>query len=251
MLDGVNYTNSEMIWFMSILLQFSKDYPIHNTTVLITTPQVLIENLFGSEVSKKKRENLMKDFNSLYSKNLFTINSDKTTKIKWNQCIYIDVAPMIHEISESFVTLEMDTIETVFSLDLKNVPTALGVYLDIISYINMGDVKWVDEEEFDLNYYNTKKDRPHIDCWASLDTLCSKKHSMGEREDWISQPTLIKYIKMLVDLGLLCVVKPNVKNSKEHFNNHYCLPRHKDLVQQLANRDAHQFIYSRNGGSKN
>ena len=52
-------------------------------------------------------------------------------------------------------------------------------------------------------------------------------------------------LDLLEELGLIAIVTPQVKDSKETFTNHYCYPRHKYYVQHIANMMAKQQIYMR------
>ena len=86
----------------------------------------------------------------------------------------------------------------------------------------------------------------HISCWASHERLMTTKHSMDKNPlNWISNKTLIESLTLLEELGLIAIVRPQVKGSKEHFTNHYCFPRHKKYVQQIANMQAKQIVYKR------
>lgn len=259
-LSEVNFVNAELLWLMAIIYKHNNEVrhlEDENKNIVFICPSSILADIMRTvKVSPKQQQNLMKDLNSMHERGLFQIVETRRTripkKIRWNETVAIDVTNIIRMQGEKapFIGFEDDDLLLMTSSDdfkLSQIPTLLAVYVNIISYFNMRDVISVDNGEFDILYDNTKADRPHIDCWASINKLCTTRFSQDTKvEEWISKNTLQKYIKMLVDMELLSVVKPNPKYTNgENFSNHYCFPRHKNLVQQLADRDAYQKNYQK------
>lgn len=258
-LGEVNFMNSELLWLMAIIYKHNNEVrhleeQVEN--IVFICPNAIVADIVRTvKISPKQQQNLMKDLNVMYQRGLFTVVETKRTKIpkklRWNETVAIDVTNIIRMQNEKvpFIGFEDDDLLMMTSCDFKlsQIPTLLAVYVNIISYFNMNDIIAIDNGEFDLSYENTKEARPHIDCWASINKLCTTRFSRDEKvEQWISKDTLQKYIKLLTEVGLLSVVKPNPKLTKgENFSNHYCFPRHAKLVQQLADRDAYQRVYAR------
>lgn len=264
-LGEVSFVDNEILWLMAIIYKHNNEkrhLEKEFENIVFITPSNLIADIFRTvQISQKQQRKLMQDLNKMYQRGVFEVVQTRTTKIpkklKWSETVAIDVTNLIRLQSsqEPFVCFEDDDLLLITSNDrlkLSQVPLLLAIYFNIISYFNMNDIIGVDNGEFDLAYENKREDRPHIDCWASLDTLTHKRYSgaIYEEEQWITKPTLIKYIQTLCDLGLIAVVKPNEKYTKgEHFVNHYCFPRHRKLVQQLVDREIYQKIYCRKHGN--
>ena len=262
-LGEVSFVDNEILWLMAIIYKHNnekKHFENDNENIVFITPSNLIADIFRSVlISPKQQRKLMQDLNKMYQRGFFEVVQTRVTtvpkKLKWNETIAIDVTNLIRlqGSDESFVCFDDEDLLLITSnerVKLSQIPPLLSVYFNIVSYFNMGDIIYIDSNgnDYDLMYYNTRQDRPHIDCWASLDTLCHKRYSGGEYEEeaWITKPTLIKYIQILSDLRLIAVVKPNKKYSKgENFTNHYCFPRHEELVQKLVDRETYQKVYCR------
>lgn len=259
-LSEVNFVNAELLWLMAIIYKHNNEVrhlEKESENIVFICPNAIIADILRTvKISPKQQQNLMKDLNSMYHKGSFKVVETRRTKVpkklRWNETVAIDVANLIRMKDEKvpFIGFEDDDLLLMTSSEefkLSQIPTLLAVYVNIISYFNMRDVASVDNGEFDILYDNKKEDRPHIDCWASIGKLCTTRFSQDEKvEQWISKDTLQKYIKLLVKAGLLEIVKPNPKYTKgENFSNHYCFPRHKNLVQQLADRDAYQTVYKK------
>ena len=264
-LGEVSFVDNEILWLMAIIYKHNnekKHLEEESENIVFITPSNLIADIFRSVlISPKQQRKLMQDLNKMYQRGFFEVVQTRTTKIptklKWSETIAIDVTNLIRlqDSGESFVCFEDEDLLLITSnerIKLSQTPSLLSVYFNIVSYFNMNDILYVDNNDFDLDYYNTKQDRPHIDCWASLNTLMHKRYSGSDYEEngWITKPTLVKYIQMLSDLELIAIVKPNEKYTKgEHFANHYCFPRHKDLVQKLVDRETYQRMYCRKHGN--
>lgn len=259
-LGEVSFMNTELLWLMAIIYKHNNEVrhlekDVEN--IVFICPNAIIADILRTvKISPKQQQNLMKDLNLMYQRGLFKVVETRRTrvpkKLRWNETIAIDVTNLIRLQNEKvpFIGFEDDDLLLMTSSEefkLAQIPTLLAVYVNIISYFNMRDIIYVDNGEFDLTYENTKEERPHIDCWASINKLCTTRFSQDEKvEEWISKNTLQKYIKLLVEMGLLSVVKPNPKYTNgENFSNHYCFPRHKKLVQQLVDRDVYQTVHQK------
>lgn len=259
-LSEVSFMNAELLWLMAIIYKHNNEKrhleKEFENIVFICPNAIMADILRTVKISPKQQQNLMKDLNLMYARGLFQVVETRRTKVpnklRWNETVAIDVTNLIRLQNEKvpFIGFEDDDLLLMTSSEefkLSQIPTLLAVYTNIISYFNMNDIISVDNGEFDLIYENKKEDRPHIDCWASISKLCTTRFSRDEKvEQWISKDTLQKYIKLLVEIGLLSVVKPNPKYTKgENFGNHYCFPRHERLVQCLIDRDAYQVVYNK------
>lgn len=166
------------------------------------------------------------------------------TKIQWNSLLKIDCNNLIHKSRKPFVMLNTIDIGDIVEQDDLDFNTLLQVYVDVISYINQDDVIQADLGKIDLNYeiYGDMS-HIHLSCWASIDTLCTKRYSGDKNNNqWISNKTMIKALNILVEIGLLAKVTPK-SNNGQVFPNHYCYKRHEKMVQKIADNKARQILY--------
>lgn len=246
-----DFNSNEMFWIVGLLYEYNKEMIARGTgeplPYIVISPQLIYANLYDTtKITRRIKESFMKSFSSLISKNMIIILEDK--KPAWQTVLKVDVSPLLHGNQNTFVQLSTDDMGVIITRKPSEFSTLLAVYLNIISYINQGHVAYIDQNGFDINTEvigMTKENQWHISCYASLNRLSTTKHSADiVTEPWISKPTLLKYINILVELGLLQIVKPTVEVD-ERVTNHYCLPQHREYVQIISNRQAEQLKYKR------
>ena len=203
-------------------------------------------------VSRRQRTNFVKSLERVCNSdlvNVLEINGKPYTsdeKIQWNSLLKFDCTNLVHQASKPFIMIDTADMGDIVYQDKVDFHTLLQVFTNIISYFNQHDISRADLGEIDLNYELYSGLEPHISCYASIDTLCSKRYSTDTKQEyWISSKTMIKCLKVLEEIGLISIVKPNKpKGCKQNFSNHYCYPRHKVLAQKIADNKVKQILHS-------
>lgn len=245
----INFDTYEIFWAVGLLYEYNKEFMARaNDEVLpyiYVSPELIYANLYDTtKITRRVKENMMKAFHSLIDKGMIVpIDSSKPT---WGKAVRIDVRPLLAN-NDSSVRVSTDDVGAMITRKPSEFSMLLLVYLNITSYINQGHILYLEENGFDKNtdLVGTYKDNEwHISCYASLERLSTTKHSTDKnKQAWITRPTLIKYIDVLVELGLLQVVKHDIDGCGK-LTNHYCYPRYANYVKSIANRQAEQFMYS-------
>lgn len=254
-IDEVNYEEKDLLCVLAILLECCKNSVVHGDCKIACTPSTLWANITRKiKTTATDRRNFVSSIHRLVENGTITLLEHETSVIKWSTLLKIDASNILHNSNSPFICIESNNLEGIKYKEYKHVTLAilLQLYVSIISYFDMSDIRAFDnaiangelplDETYDLygelNY--------HVSCWASHERLMTTKHSMDKNPlNWISNKTLIESLNLLEELGLIAIVRPQVKGSKEHFTNHYCFPRHKKYVQKIANMQAKQIIYKR------
>lgn len=219
----------------------------------VASPGGLYGDFFDvTQVSRRQRTKFVESLGRVCSSGLVEVMEingrpySKNDKIQWNSLIKFNCTNLVHQSSRTFIMLDTSDMGEIVYQDKVDFQTLLQVYVNVTSYFNQYDISQADTGELDLNYDLYNGNEPHISCYASVDTLCTKRYSTdAKRENWISSKTLTKCLRVLEEIGLLTIVKPNKpKDCKQNFTNHYCYPRHKKLVQRIADNKVKQIIHS-------
>lgn len=220
--------------------------------VFVASPADLYGNFFDvTNVGRKSRTNFVNSIKRVTDCGLITIKEvngktyDETKRVQWNSLLKLDCNNLIHASRKPFINVSTDDISDVIYQDKMDFETLLQVYLNVISYINQKDVSDADLGKINLKYEIYGKMDIHLSCFASINTLCTKRYS-GDKdtETWISNKTMLKALKILEEIGAIVIVTPKKPNGcKQNFSNHYCYPRHKEMVQQIADNYVKQVLH--------
>lgn len=220
----------------------------------VASPGGLYGDFFDvTTLGRKKRTSFVKSIERVAASGLVRIvevsgrQYKPGDKFQWNSLIKFDCSNLVHEASKPFVMLDTVDMGEIVLQDKVDFQTLLQVYINVISYFNQYDISRADTGQIDLNYELYSGQEPHISCYASLSTLCKKRYSTDtSTREWISTKTLVKCLKVLEEIKLLAIVKPNKpKGCGENFSNHYCYPRHSKIVQRIADNKVRQILHAR------
>ena len=219
--------------------------------VFVASPGDLYGNFFDvTGVSRKARTSFVESIKRIAENDLIAIRevngkkNDGTRRIQWNSLLKIDCNNLVHASRKPYITVSTEEINGIVYQDKMDFETLLQVYINIVSYINQKDVSDADMGKIDLKYELYGKMDIHLSCFASINTLCTKRFS-GDKsnESWISNKTIIKAIQILEEIGAISIVVPKKpKGCKQNFSNHYCYPRHKEMVQRIADNYVKQVL---------
>ena len=203
-------------------------------------------------VSRRQRTNFVKSLERICNTGLIKVLEingkafNDTEKIQWNSLLKLDCTNLAHQATRPFVMVDTVDMGDIVLQDKVNFHILLQVFTNIISYFNQNDIIRADSGEVDVSYELYSGQEPHISCYASINTLCTKRYSTDQKqESWISNKTLLKCLVVLEEIGLISIVKPKKpKNCQQNFSNHYCYPRHKNLVQKIADNKVKQVLHT-------
>lgn len=219
--------------------------------VFVASPGDLYGNFFDvTGVSRKARTSFVNSIKRIAENDLIVIKevngkkNDGTRRIQWNSLLKIDCNNLLHVSRKPYIIVGTEEINGIIYQDKMDFETLLQVYINIVSYINQKDVSDADLGKIDLSYEIYGKMDIHLSCFASINTLCTKRFSGDKNEEvWISNKTIIKAIKILEEIGAIAIVVPKKpKGCKQNFSNHYCYPRHKEMVQRIADNYVKQVL---------
>lgn len=255
-IDKVSYKEKDLLCILAILLECAKNNVIYGDCEIACTPSTLWANITRKiKTTATDRRNFVNSILRLASDGTITLLEHETKTIKWSTLLKIDASNILHNSNCPFICISNDDLNTIKYKEYKHatLATVLQLYVSIVSYFNMADIQAFDEAiangeiVIDDSYDLYGKLDYHVSCWASYERLMTTKHSTDKTPvNWISDKTLTDSLMLLQELGLIAIVKPQVKDSKERFTNHYCFPRHKQYVQKIADMQAKQVIYKRN-----
>ena len=220
--------------------------------VFVASPAGLYGNFFDvTGVGRKSRTNFVNSIKRIADCGLITIKEvngkkyDETKRVQWNSLLKLDCNNLIHVSRKPYVILSTIDMNDIIYQDKMDFETLLQVYLDVVSYINQKDVSDADLGKIDLGYEMYGKQEIHLSCWASINTLCTKRYSGDKNaETWISNKTMLKALKTLEEIEVIAIVTPKKPiGCKQNFSNHYCYPRHKEMVQQIADNYVKQVLH--------
>lgn len=255
-ITNVNYKKKDLTCVLAILLEYYKQRCIYGndiTTIACTVSHLWLNIVWSVKPSRRDKENFISSLNRLVENELITIIEEDENTITWNSMLKLDIANLIHDKQRTFIKFDSQDLDTMVEINYNTVALMLQVYINITSYFNMSNITEFDKAiqqnkpPIDINYdlYGKLQDIG-VSCYASHTRLMTTKHNHDEPgQKWISEPTLIKILKLLEELGLIAIVVPNYKDGKENFSNHYCFPRHKQYVQYIADMMAKQKAYKR------
>ncbi|MEO3151952.1 hypothetical protein [Turicibacter sanguinis] len=252
--NEVSYKKKDLLCVLALLFELNKRRAIYGDAIEIAcTPSTLWGNIvWRVKPTRRDRENFMDSLKRLIQGGLVIVTKQEHETISWNTLIHLDVEQIAHNENQTFIMFCSDDLEFLVEQNYSTITTLLQLYISITSYFNVSDIRDFDEaiakgeHPIDFTYDLYGELDYHISCWASHQRLMTTKHSTDTvREQWISKPTLIKMLDLLEELGLIAIVTPQVKDSRETFTNHYCYPRHKYYVQHIANMMAKQQVYMR------
>lgn len=253
---NVNYKKRDLTCVLAVLLEYYKQRCIYGediTAIACTVSHLWLNIVWSVKPSRRDKENFISSLNRLVENDLVTITEGSEKSITWNTMLKLDITNLIHDKERTFIKFDSQDLDSMVEINYNTVALMLQVYINITSYFNMTMISEFDkciekgEKPFDPNYdlYGELKDFG-VSCWASHQRLMTTKHNWEKPgKAWISEPTLIKMLKLLEELGLIAIVVPKYKDGKENFTNHYCFPRHKQYVQLIADMMAKQQTYKR------
>lgn len=254
--DKVNFKKKDLLCVLALMLESYKRKSVCGGDVveISCTPSTLWDNVVWKvKPTHTDRKNFMESFNRLLDSGLIRVVQSSSTKISWSTLLHIDIEELLHEENNAFIMFCSDTFELFENHNYSTLSALLQLYLSIISYFDMSQIRGFDEMiakggcPIDYSYELYGKLDFHISCWTSHKRLMSTKHSSDTHfEQWVTKPTLIKLLNILEDVGLISIVK--IKIDGEDFSNHYCYPRHKKYVERIAHNMAKQKIYNRSIG---
>lgn len=254
-IDQVNYEEKDLLCVLAILLECCKNSVVYGDCEIACTPSTLWANITRKvKTTKTDRRNFVESINRLSENGTITLLDHETKIIKWSTLLKIDASNILHDSNCPFICIDSSDLDGIKYKEYKHATLAviLQLYVSLVSYVDMSQIEAFDnaiangENPIDESYDLYGELNYHISCWASHERLMTTKHSMDKNPlNWISNKTLIESLTLLEELGLIAIVRPQVKGSKEHFTNHYCFPRHKKYVQQIANMQAKQIVYKR------
>lgn len=254
-IDQVSYEEKDLLCILAILLECCKNSVVYGDCEIACTPSTLWANITRKvKTTKGDRKNFVDSLHRLVENGTITLIDHETKIIKWSTLLKIDASNVLHNSNTPFVCINSSDLNGIKYKEYKHatLTVVLQLYVSIISYFDMSEIAAFDEAiingetVLDENYDLYGELNYHVSCWASHERLMTTKHSMDKNSQaWISKQTLVDSLKLLEELGLIAIVKPQVKGSKEHFTNHYCFPRHKKYVQKIANMKAKQIVYQK------
>lgn len=254
-IDQVNYEEKDLLCVLAILLECCKNSVVYGDCEIACTPSTLWANITRKvKTTKTDRRNFVESINRLSENGTITLLDHETKTIKWSTLLKIDASNILHDSNCPFICINSSDLDGIKYKEYKHATLAviLQLYVSLVSYVDMSQIEAFDnaiangENPIDESYDLYGELNYHISCWASHERLMTTKHSMDNNPlNWISNKTLIESLTLLEELGLIAIVRPQVKGSKEHFTNHYCFPRHRKYVQQIANMQAKQIVYKR------
>ena len=254
-IDKVSYEEKDLLCILAILLECCKNSVVYGDCEIACTPSTLWANITRKvKTTKGDRKNFVDSLKRLIDNGTIDLLDHETKVIKWSTLLTIDASNILHNSNCPFVCIDSDNLTGIKYKEYKHATLAiiLQLYVSIVSYFDMAQIEEFDkaiangELPFDEDYDLYGELNFHVSCWASHERLMTTKHSMDKTSTpWISNKTLIDSLKLLEELGLIAIIKPQVKGSKEHFTNHYCFPRHKKYVQKIANMKAKQIAYKK------
>ena len=254
-IDQVSYEEKDLLCVLAILLECCKNSVVYGDCEIACTPSTLWANITRKvKTTKTDRRNFVESIHRLSENGTITLIDHETKVIKWSTLLKIDASHILHDSNCPFICINSSELDEIKYKEYKHATLAviLQLYVSLVSYVDMSQIEAFDnaiangENPIDESYDLYGELNYHISCWASHERLMTTKHSMDKNPfNWISNKTLIESLTLLEELGLIAIVRPQVKGSKEHFTNHYCFPRHKKYVQQIANMQAKQIVYKR------
>lgn len=252
-INKVNFKKKDLLCVLALMFECYKRKSICGDGVveISCTPSTLWDNVVWKvKPTHTDRKNFMESFNRLIDGELIRITKSSSTKISWSTLLHVDITKILHEENNPFIMFCSETFELVEGHNYNTLSTLLQLYLSIISYFDMSQIRAFDEaiskkeSPIDYNYDFYGKMDFHVSCWASHQRLMMTKHSGDTHyEQWISKKTLIKMLDVLEESGMISIVRIN--HHGENFSNHYCYPRHKKYVEKIAKHMAEQKLYSR------
>ena len=254
-IDQVSYEEKDLLCVLAILLECCKNSVVYGDCEIACTPSTLWANITRKvKTTKTDRRNFVESIHRLSENGTITLIDHETNVIKWSTLLKIDASNILHDSNCPFICINSSDLDGIKYKEYKHATLAvvLQLYVSIVSYIDMGQIEYFDkmisngENPIDESYDLYGELNYHVSCWASYERLMTTKHSQDNNTKiWISDKTLTDSLILLEELGLISIVRPQVKGSKEHFTNHYCLPRHKKYVQKIADKKALQLVHQR------
>ena len=254
-IDQVSYEEKDLLCVLAILLECCKNSVVYGDCEIACTPSTLWANITRKvKTTKTDRRNFVESINRLSENGTITLLDHETNTIKWSTLLKIDASNILHDSNCPFICINSSDLDGIKYKEYKHATLAvvLQLYVSIVSYIDMGQIEYFDkmisngENPIDESYDLYGELNYHVSCWASYERLMTTKHSQDNNtKTWISDKTLTDSLILLEELGLISIVRPQVKGSKEHFTNHYCFPRHKKYVQKIADKKALQLVHQR------
>lgn len=254
-IDKVSYEEKDLLCILAILLECCKTSAVYGDCEISCTPSTLWANITRKvRTTKADKKNFVDSIKRLIDNGTIALIDYEEKNIRWSTLLQIDASKVLHNSNSPFVCINSSDLSNIKYEEYKHATLAivLQLYVSMISYFDMAQIQAFDEAiangkaPFDEKYDLYAELDFHVSCWASHERLMTTKHSMDKTPTpWISKQTLVDSLKLLEELGLIAIVKPQIKNSKEHFTNHYCFPRHKKYVQKIANMKAKQIVHKR------
>ncbi len=254
-IDQVSYEEKDLLCVLAILLECCKNSVVYGDCEIACTPSTLWANITRKvKTTKTDRRNFVESIHRLSENGTITLLDHETNTIKWSTLLKIDASNILHDSNCPFICINSSDLDGIKYKEYKHATLAvvLQLYVSIVSYIDMGQIEYFDkmisngENPIDESYDLYGELNYHVSCWASYERLMTTKHSQDNNtKTWISDKTLTDSLILLEELGLISIVRPQVKGSKEHFTNHYCFPRHKKYVQKIADKKALQLVHQR------
>lgn len=251
--DKVNFKKKDLLCVLALMLRAceSRRNRGDDVVVISSTPSALWDNVVWKvKPTHTDRKNFMESLNRLIDSGLIVIEEASSERLSWSTLAHFNITNLLHEENNPFIIFCNDTFEYFDNCNYSTLSSALQLYLSIVSYFDMSQIREFDEaiknkeKPIEYNYDLYGKLDFHISCWASYKRLMTTKHSKdSEKERWVSDKTLTKLLSLLEEVGLIAIVRTNING--ENFPNHYCYPRHKNYVEMIAKRMAEQQIYNR------
>ena len=254
-IDQVSYEEKDLLCVLAILLECCKNSVVYGDCEIACTPSTLWANITRKvKTTATDRRNFVSSINRLSENGTITLLDHETKTIKWSTLLKIDASNILHYSNCPFICISSTDLDEIKYKEYKHATLAviLQLYVSLVSYFDMSQIEAFDkaiangENPLDESYDLYGSFDYRISCWASYERLMTTKHSMDKpNKTWISDKTLTDSLNLLEELGLISIIRPQVKGSKEHFTNHYCFPRHKKYVQKIANMKAKQIVHNR------
>lgn len=252
-MDKVNFKKKDLLCVLALMLRACESRRNRGDEVVVisSTPSTLWDNVVWKvKPTHTDRKNFMESLNRLIDSGLIVLEECSSEKLAWSTLAHFNITNLLHEENNAFIIFCNDTFEYFDNCNYNTLSSALQLYLSIVSYFDMSQIYEFDEairnkeKPIDYSYELYGKLNFHISCWASHERLMTTKHSSDKnREQWVSKKTLIKMLKLLEDVGLISIIR--IEQDKEKFTNHYCYPRHKRYVEQIAKQMVKQKLYHR------
>lgn len=251
--DEVNFKKKDLLCVLALMLESYKRKAVCGEGIveISCTPSTLWDNVVWKvKPTHTDRKNFMESFNRLVESGLVEIVESSSQKITWSTLLHLDIEKILHEENNSFIAFCTDTFEFIEGKNYATLSTLLQLYLSIISYFDMSQIREFDEairkgeSPIDYTYEFYGEMNFHVSCWASYKRLMTTKHSSDtKKQQWISDKTLTKMLSILEDAQMISIVRIVING--EQFPNHYCYPRHKKYVEKIAKHMAEQQLYAR------